>query len=469
MHEDLPSLGSTVGPWRILTRLDSGSYGVVFRAQGADLPASPPVALKIARLPEDPRFERETEALQHSHHPSIPRYEGAGVWTSSTGEHYPYLVMEAVEGPTLYEWFRQQPRSSWDVLQVVAQLAGALASAHERGVIHRDIKGDNIRVTSEGRSVLLDWGSCWLPAARPLTDTPMPPGTSAYRPPEQRGFVYATSKSFDARWVSRPSDDLYALGVTLYRLVTGTYLPPCTDGISLVKREVLKPSALATVSSELEALILRLLSDDRGARGTAEQLVHEATKLVQAGGSEAQQPILPLISESLSVKGSTSSAPLSSDEALSDTDPAPRKIQSWRLSVSPGWARLCVVGCAAAAFLFLVVGPEPKRPPSPWLTLPEEVTQFAPDAGVAEEVSSIQDVPKAALPALLSLSRPMPKNPMRGQRKPPCERGETAINGACWVEVAREVPPCGDTMFDYDGRCFKASTDAPRQPTSDQP
>lgn len=469
MHEDLPPLGSTVGPWRILDRLDSGSYGVVFRAQRAALPASPPVALKVARFPEDPRFQREMEALQRCLHPSIPRYEGSGLWTNSTGEHHPYLVMEVVAGTTLYEWFRQHPRCSLDVLQVLAQLAGALATAHGQGVIHRDVKGDNIRVTPEGRAVLLDWGSCWLSRARPLTDTPMPPGTSAYRPPEQRGFVHAHRKSFDARWVSRPPDDLYSLGVTLYRLVTGTYLPPCTDGISLVKREVLKPSVLASVSPALEALILRLVSDDIGARGTAEQLMDEATRLAQAGGREAQQPILPLLTEAPSMKGRTSSDTPSREEALSDTDPAPMRREFWRPRFSPASARLLAMGCAAVAFVLFVVWPAPEKPCPPWIATTEKAPQFAPDAGVAEEMSSVQDVPQTALPTLLSLGRPMPKTPMRGQRKPPCERGETAINGACWVEVAREIPPCGDTMFDYDGRCFKASTDAPRQPTSDQP
>jgi eukaryotic-like serine/threonine-protein kinase len=230
MHDDLPAIGATVGSWRILERFDSGSFGVVYRAQRADSPESPPVALKIARQPGDPRFEREAEVLQRSHHPSIPRYEGKGVWTGPDGHDYPYLVMEWVQGSTLYPWFQEHLRSSLDVLQVAAQLAGALAFVHELGVIHRDVKGDNIRVTPEGRAVLLDWGSCWLPTARLITDTLLPPGTSAYRPPEQREFMYRFRKDTEARWESRPSDDLYALGTTLYRLVTGTYLPPCTDG-----------------------------------------------------------------------------------------------------------------------------------------------------------------------------------------------------------------------------------------------
>ncbi|KFE67208.1 serine/threonine protein kinase [Hyalangium minutum] len=469
MHEDLPSLSSTVGPWRILDRLDSGSYGVVFRAQRAASPESPPVALKVAKWPEDPRFERETEALQRSHHPSIPRYEDRGVWTSSTGENYPYLVMEAVEGSTLYEWFRQQPRSSLDVLRVVAQLAGALTSAHGRGVIHRDVKGANIRVTPEGRAVLLDWGSCWLPSARSLTDTPAPPGTSAYRPPEQRGFIYAHRKDVDARWASRPSDDLYALGITLYRLVTGTYPPPCTDGIGLVERELLKPSVLATVSPALEALILRLLSDERAARGTAGQLMRDALRLVHAGGVDPQKPILSLLSRSSAAEDWSSSDNSYDEEDISDTDPAPIRREGWLPPISPTWARLSVMGCAAMAFVFLVVCPEPKQPPPAWQSTLEEVAPFAPDAGIGEEaLTSVQNVPSVGQPSN-SFGKSMPKKPFPGQRRPPCERGEREINGSCWVEIGRETPPCGDKMYDYEGYCYKPSVDMPRGPTSGEP
>jgi len=472
MHEDLPSLGSTVGPWLILDRLDSGSFGVVFRARRADPPESPPVALKIAKQPEDPRFERETEVLQRSHHPSIPRYEDSGLWTGPKGRSYPYLAMEWVKGLTLYHWFREKQRSSLDVLQVVVQLAGALASAHSRGVIHRDVKGDNIRVTPEGRAVLLDWGSCWLPSARPLTDTPAPPGTSAYRPPEQRGFMYTFRKDEEARWQSRPSDDLYSLGVTLYRLVTGTYLPPCTDGAGLVERQVLKPSAMATVSPALEALILRLISDDRQARGTAEQLVREALALAQAGGPDAEKPILPTASALPTESGRASSEgqddePVSGD---SDTEPS-RRPPSSRNSSSRRASASLVGALVMAVVMLLWVRPAPPEPkPTPWLATPEEVAQFAPDAGVGDEaLASVQDVPRAVMPLVLTVGVAMPKKPFDGQRKPPCDPDtEIAVLGACWAVLKKEAP-CGPKAFDYEGRCLRASFDAPRQPTSQQP
>ncbi|HYH96185.1 serine/threonine-protein kinase, partial [Hyalangium sp.] len=230
MLNDTPLLGTTVGPWLLLDRLDSGSFGVVFRARRAGHPEAPPVALKMAKAPQDPRFPREAELLQRVRHPSTPRYEDQGLWTSPKGLKYPYVAMEWVEGFTLYDWFQAQPRSSRELLAVLAQVAGALADAHARGAVHRDVKGDNIRVTAAGRAVLVDWGSGWFAGAHSLTDTTAPPGTSAYRPPEQKAFMWRFRKDTAARWHSQPSDDLYALGVVLYRCMTGVYLPPCTDG-----------------------------------------------------------------------------------------------------------------------------------------------------------------------------------------------------------------------------------------------
>jgi serine/threonine protein kinase len=131
--------------------------------------------------------------------------------------------MELVEGAILYDWAREQQRSNLEVLRVLAQVAHALAAVHARGVIHRDVKGDNIRVTPEGRAVLLDFGAGWYPGARALTDTAAPPGTTPYRAPELLRFIWRSYRNEEARWEARASDDLYALGVTAYRLVMGQY------------------------------------------------------------------------------------------------------------------------------------------------------------------------------------------------------------------------------------------------------
>jgi len=483
--------GESVGPWLILERLDWGTFGVVYRARRASLPDSPPVAVKMAKQPGDPRFGREAEALRSNDHPSIPHYEDRGEWTGPARRKYPYVTMELVEGHRLYDWGKAQPRTQREVLQVVAQLAGALASAHARGIVHRDVKGDNIRVTPAGRAVLLDWGSCWLPDDRQLTDTPAPPGTRAYRPPEQRGFMHTFRMDEQARWKSRPSDDLYALGVTLYRLVTGTYLPPCTDGDGLVERKVPRPSDTATVSPALEAIILRLISDDRKARGTAEQLVREALALIQTGGPALEQRIVPTPSALPTERGQ---CPFSSDEEdeeedLSDSAPArrarsssssssreerqrPEAVPTWLT-----WTGASALGAGLMALLVLIVvrpapPPEPAPNPTSWLATPEEIAQFAPDAGVAQEsLQAAQDLPHAELSSILSLGRPMPSKPFPGQKKPPCDpRTQRVINGGCWIgPISNAKPPCGNEAYDGDDGCYVPLIVTPRQPTSKEP
>jgi serine/threonine protein kinase len=90
----------------------------------------------MAKQPNDPRFEREAELLQRIHHPSVPRYEDSGRWTSPQGHRYSSVVMECVEGFILYDWARKEERSSRDVLQVLAQVARDLAAVHAADAIH---------------------------------------------------------------------------------------------------------------------------------------------------------------------------------------------------------------------------------------------------------------------------------------------------------------------------------------------
>jgi serine/threonine protein kinase len=488
MHDDLPPLGSTVGPWHILTRLDSGSFGVVYRAQRAGHPDSPPVALKVARRPKDPRFEREAELLRLGL-PGAPRFEDEGLWTAPSGERYPYVVMELVQGFTLYSWF-QGGRTSREVLAVLAQVAGALASAHARGAVHRDVKGDNIRVTPEARAVLVDWGSGWFSGARPLTDTVPPPGTTPYRPPEQRAFSYRFRMDSEARWQAQPTDDLYSLGVAFYRCVTGLYLTPLSeDGKVASSREVLPPSAYCTLCLELEALLLRLLSNERERRGTAEQLAREASALAENGGAEVDRPIVPTASAEPTDSGGPSSDGLNDEEVLSDTDTGrstssgtsstgstrPGKRTRRREAGAPDWAARALAALVggflvAMVMLLAILLSRPSEPVPRWEEPLQEVAQFSPDAGVGEDApSSVHAPEKRVGPWILALGRPMPSKPYPEQRRPPCGRGETEINGGCWVKVADQSPPCGNEMFDYEGACYFASFTGPKTPTSEEP
>jgi hypothetical protein len=484
MHDDLPALGSTVGPRLILERLDSGSFGGVYRARRAGHPEAQPVALKMAKRPMDPRFEREAELLQLGL-AGQPKYEDQGCWTAPNGHRYPYVVMELVKGLTLYDWFGRG-RTSREVLRVLAQVAGTLAAAHAKGAVHRDVKGDNVRVEGSGRAVLVDWGSGWFEGARPLTDTTQPPGTTVYRPPEQRLFAERFRKDETARWHSSPSDDLYSLGVTFYRCVTGGYLPPMSEGGELKVREVPRPSDFCTLSLDLEALILRLLAE-REQRGTAEQLAREAMTLSNAAGEAADRPIDPIMGPELAAAKGGPSSDGADDELLSEsgtgepmasssTDSTRAGRRRRREVGVPDWLAQALVALAGGLVVVLVLLvvlllSRAGEPAPRWMEdRHQEVARFAPDAGVGDEaLSTVEDVPHSTASAAMALARPMPSKAFPGQKKPPCEaRHETAALGACWVVLAAK-PPCGTGAYELDGLCVRAVFPAPRQPTSEQP
>jgi len=472
--------GSTVGPWLILERFDSGSFGVVFRAQRAGHPEAGPFAVKMAKQTWDERFEREIGLLQRVKHPAVPRFEDAGLWTSPKGHRYPYVAMEWIEGFTLYDWFREAPRTHREVFHVLAQVTRGLEAVHATGAVHRDVKGDNIRVTPQGRAVLLDFGSGWYPGARPLTDTCAPPGTTPYRPPELLRFMWRFRKDDEARWHARPSDDLYSLGVTAYRLVTGTYLPPVTETGDDEPRKQVRPSALATVAPELEAIILRLLSEDREARGTTTKAAAEIERGAQQATPAIDQTILPKLAAASEQEASSSDAPSSS----SGSEPSQPSTPS-RPSTQPkartraafpswlSWAGAATMGAALALGIAELRHARGKStaPPAPTAEESHVPLTDAPDAGVGDmALASAQALPRNPAP-ILALGLPMPKQPLPGQRKPPCDPIlERTINGGCWLgPIGTRKPPCGNLGYDYEGNCYAPNFNGPRQPTSDPP
>lgn len=469
--------GSIVGPWSILERIDSGSYGVVFLVERVSEPEAGPFAMKMAKQAGDPRFEREAELLRRTQHPALPRVEDFGIWISARGDGHPYVVMEYVEGAILYEWGREEERSSRDVLEVLAQVAQGLAAVHASGAVHRDVKGDNIRVTPEGRAVLVDFGAGWFPEARPLTDTCAPPGTSIYRSPELLRFTWRFYRDDHARWQSSPCDDLYALGVTAYRLVTGTYPSPISETQNEERRELQPPRELATVAPELDRIILRLLSEDKANRGTTLQAAAELEHAALQAGHVADSPIRLLragvpseLEATSSSASSNSSSPPSRRRSSADT----QHRTSHALQMGLSWAAAAMVG----GFVVLIgsklpSGPVPREasvPPVPPLIA--EVVQTppleTPDDGVADAVSaSVQDSPQTGLP-VLAIGVPMPKTPLPGQKRPPCApRSEVVVLAACW-SLLRIDPPC-DEAYEREGRCYMPVFDSRPPPTSEQP
>jgi len=203
--------GSRFGDYEILGVLGAGGMGVVYRAR--DVALERLVALKTLspRLAEDPefvqRFMREAKVVARLNHPNIVQIYNLG----SVDNTY-FLAMEFLDGQPLSQHLRGARWPEADAVGLVRQACRALALAHEQGIIHRDIKPDNLVLTKRGEIKLVDLGIAkQLDEDQALTQTGHSLGSPHYISPEQiRG-----EKSIDGR------ADIYSLGATFFHMVTG--------------------------------------------------------------------------------------------------------------------------------------------------------------------------------------------------------------------------------------------------------
>ena len=215
--------GSRLGPYEILGPLGAGGMGEVYRARDGKLGRE--VAIKV--LPEAfasdaerlARFRREAKVLSSLNHTHI-----AAIYGLEESGHAEALVLELVEGETHAERLAAGPLPIDEALGIARQAAEALEAAHDRGIVHRDFKPANIKLTPDGSVKVLDFG-----LAKALSADAAPPdvstsptltaaatqagvalGTAAYMAPEQ-----ARGKTVDRR------ADVWAFGVVLYEMLTG--------------------------------------------------------------------------------------------------------------------------------------------------------------------------------------------------------------------------------------------------------
>ena len=201
--------GLVAGRYRLGRRLGSGGFGTVYAAHDERLDRA--VALKLipAHGPAPERAQREALAAARLHHPGI-----VAVYDAGDDPQGRYLVSELVLGRTLDALERDGALSDRDVLRVGLALAEALGHAHERGVIHRDVKPQNVIVPDApdgARAKLTDFGVAHLAGDEPLTRTGDVVGTLAYMAPEQ-----AAGERVDER------ADLYSLALVLYEALAGS-------------------------------------------------------------------------------------------------------------------------------------------------------------------------------------------------------------------------------------------------------
>ncbi|HSP79502.1 MAG TPA: protein kinase, partial [Myxococcaceae bacterium] len=182
-----------------------------------------------------------------------------------------------------------------EALALLRDAAQALQAVHAADAVNRDVKGENLLVDEKGRLVLLDLGVGDYAGAETLTDSPLPPGTRCYRSPEALRFEKERPLDFDTRYAFHPSDDLYALGVTGYRLLTDE-LPFESEGEDGARQALLAgrmPEAPRTLNPRVPPavsdLLLRLLALQPEARpASAQQVADELDALLRQGGSELE-------------------------------------------------------------------------------------------------------------------------------------------------------------------------------------
>ncbi|NKI36476.1 tetratricopeptide repeat protein [Wenzhouxiangella sp. XN79A] len=222
--EDAPVLPTRIGGYRVLSELGQGGFGVVYLAEQTE-PVRRRVAVKVIKPGMDSeavvaRFEAERQALAVMDHPAVARVFDAG--TTEGGR--PFFVMEYVRGVPITEHCDRQRLSLRKRIGLFIQVCEAVQHAHMKGVIHRDLKPNNILVeyadqgsSAQVRPKVIDFGVA-KSLDRPLTDTPLYTaigdliGTPEYMAPEQAG---TSGQDIDTR------ADIYALGVVLYELLTG--------------------------------------------------------------------------------------------------------------------------------------------------------------------------------------------------------------------------------------------------------
>ncbi|MDC0714563.1 serine/threonine-protein kinase [Stigmatella sp. ncwal1] len=424
-----------VGSWRLLGRAGCGTYGAVYRAVPSGQEPQEHVALKLALYPGDKRFEREAELLSRIHHPAVPRLRERGEWVGGPwGKPYPYLVMDWVEGAPLYHWARSTRPTTRQIFRLLAQLGHALQATHDVGCLHRDVKGDNVLVGPEGVLTLVDFGCGTYPGATPLTEGPLAPGTRPYRSPQALRHQRSSWRN-RTPYEASPADDVYAMGVTAYRMVTGVYPP-----LSIEKAVRPTPCQLNPhVRPELSVLIERMLSESPRKRGSAEELAHALEAAAVNAGPEADVPFV--ITEQVRTQ-----------YVLPPTRRgAPSRLREL--------ARLTPALAAVAAYVLLSFFAMQDAPTPAWAFragIGLEETRMAGMADAAVDASYLLPLSQWArrAPTIPVFAYDMPSRPLKHQKRPPCtRRGETEINGGCWVRLDLELP-CKDGGYEWKGRCY---------------
>jgi eukaryotic-like serine/threonine-protein kinase len=286
------SAGARIGPYDIREFLQKGGMGEVYKARDTRLDRTVAVKFLPPAFAADPgaleRFQREARAASALNHPRICTVHDIGEYQGR-----PFFVMEFLEGQSLRDYIEKKMVPVPELLDLAVQICDALAAAHAKGIVHRDVKPANLFVQSSGQAKILDFGLAKLgaeprsgrapaipeiSATASLTFTLTRPGTLmgtlAYLSPEQ-----ARGEEVDAR------TDIFSFGLVLYEIATGrpTFRGETSGELigAILHQTPAKPSELnPAIPGGLERIILKAIEKDRAARyQSAAELLADLEKL----------------------------------------------------------------------------------------------------------------------------------------------------------------------------------------------
>jgi serine/threonine-protein kinase len=315
------------------TPLGKGGMAHVYR--GTDRVLDRTVAIKVlaGKYAEDDRFvarfRREAQAAAGLSHPNIVSVYDTG---GEDGKHY--IVMEYVEGETLADMLRREGRLDPDrAATIAAEVATALQAAHERGLVHRDVKPGNVMLDRDGRVKVVDFGIARAAADDTLTQTGLVLGTASYLSPEQ-----AQGLTVDAR------SDVYSLGCVLFEMLTGR--PPFEGDtpVSIAYRHVNEPPPRPreldpSVPPHLDEAVLHALEKDPDSRFATAEAFRQAITGEREGAAT-----VPIAAHG----GDTDVLPPTGDTATQPAAPARRDLR-WLPVALVAAAVLAIIGVIAAA------------------------------------------------------------------------------------------------------------------------
>jgi serine/threonine-protein kinase len=314
-----------LGKYEIIERLGRGGMAEVYRAYHPNLDRYVAIKVLHAFLADDPefktRFEREAQnvaKLKQSHIVQVYDFE-----FDAEGESY-YMVMELVEGPTLKERLvelaeqdRLMPLD--EAVKIVREAAEALAYAHSRNMIHRDVKPANLMLDQDNRVVLTDFGIAKIVTGVQFTASGGMVGTPAYMAPEQ-----GLGEAGDER------SDLYSLGVILFQLVTGTLPYEADTPLATILKHLHEPTPSARsrnpdVPEAIDRIIAKAMAKEPEDRyQTAAQLIADLDKAMRG------EPLEELPAEPVEQEYDTLLLPQAEKPAEpSGTGAPPRKRTPW--------------------------------------------------------------------------------------------------------------------------------------------